>query len=79
MALLKVNKSAQVLFLKPSEDYPDYPWIVLCYDPAMQNDKWIVWFADNDGKTITGGYHSTLEEAKAEFDSRPEGTPEISN
>ena len=78
MALLKVNESAQVLFLKPSTD-PKYPWVVLCYDPAMQNDKWVVWFVDDDGDTIDGGYYATPEEARADFDSRPEGKPAIPN
>ena len=77
MALLKVNKSAQVLFLKPSTN-PDYPWTVLCYDPAMR-DKWVVWLADDAGDTAFGGYHPTLEKARADFDSRVEGTPVISN
>ena len=78
MALLKVNETAQVLFLKPSTD-PDYPWIVLCYDPTMEGDKWIVQLADDDGDTAIGGYHSTLEEALDVFDSIAGGDPAISD
>lgn len=78
MALVKVNERAQVLFLKPSAD-GRHPWVVLCYDTAMKNKKWVVWLVDDDGDTVTGGYHSTLEAAKADFDSRLEGKPVISN
>ena len=78
MALIKVNDSAQVLFLKPSAD-GKYPWVVLCYDPDMQNDKWVVWLADDDGNTLSGGYYSTLEEARVDFSGRPNGKPTISN
>ncbi len=78
MALLKVNKSAQVLFLKPSTDR-NHPSVVLCYDPTMRNEKWIVWLADDDGNTVAGSFHSTLEEARVDFDARPEGTSAISN
>ncbi len=78
MALVNVNKSAQVLFLKPSTD-PDHPWVVLCYDPAMKGDKWIVWRADGNGNTVSGGYHSTIKNARTDFDSRSEGAPAISN
>ena len=77
MALLKVNESAQVLFLKPSTN-SDFPWIVLCYDPTVK-DKWVVWQADDGGNTVHGNYKSTFEEAKAVFDSLPEGKPAISN
>ena len=76
MALLNVNETAEVLFLKPSKD-PGYPWLVLCYDPTMK-DPWVVWFTDDDGDTITGGYYATLEGARADFDSRPVGTPATS-
>ena len=78
MALLNVNKSAQVLFLKPSTD-PNHPWTVLCYDPKMRDDKWVVWFANDAGNTIIGGYYPTLEQARADFDSRAEDAPVISN
>ena len=78
MALLKVNESAQVLFLKPSTD-PKYPWVVLCYDTAMRDDKWVVWLVDDDGNTAVGYYQPTLEKARADFDSRAEGTPATSN
>ncbi len=78
MALLKVNNCAEVHFLKPSTD-KKWPWVVLCYDPAAQTVKWPVWLIDGEGNTTDGGYHTTLEEAKADFDSRAEGTPIISN
>ena len=72
-----MNVSAQVLFLKPSTDL-DHPWVVLCYDPRMRTEKWIVWLVDDAGDTIVGDYHSTLVDAKADFDSRGEGVPAIS-
>ncbi len=79
MALLKVNQSAQVLFLKPSTD-PDHPWVVLGYDPSMTTDKWAVWLVADAGFTsVAGGYYSTLKDAKADFDARGEGAPAISN
>ena len=78
MALLKVNKSAQVLFLKPSTDR-NHPSVLLCYDPTMRNEKWIVWLADDNGNTVAGSFHSTLEEARVDFDARAEGTAAISN
>ncbi len=79
MALFKVNETAQVLFLKPSTD-PDYPWVLLCYDPAIQDNRWVVQLADDDGNTAFGGYHSTLEEARADFYALTEGsTPAISD
>ena len=78
MALLKVNESAQVLFLKPSANGL-YPWVVLCYEPNMGIDKWIVWLADDYGNTVVGDYFSTLEEAQADFDARPSDAPRISN
>ncbi len=78
MALLEVNESAQVLFLKPSTD-PDHPWVVLGYDPRMNTGKWAVWLADDAGSTVIGRYHSTLEDAKADFDARGEGAPAISS
>ena len=77
MALLNVNESAQVLYIKPSTD-PAHPWIVLCYDPTATFDNWVVWLADDAGDTISGDYHSTLEDAKTDFDSRREGAPAIS-
>lgn len=77
MAVLKVNQSAQVLFLKPSTD-SSHPWVLLCYDPAMGADRWVVWLADDRGDTVVGGYHSTLKDARADFDSRGEGEPAIS-
>ena len=78
MALLKVNETAQVLFLKPSTD-PNHPWVVLCYDPAMTENYWVVWLVDDDGDTVTGDYHYTLGNARTDFDSRPDGTPVISD
>ena len=77
MALFKVKKTAEVLFLKPSTDR-DYPWVLVCYDPAMQDDRWVVQLADDDGDTVIAGYHSTLEEALAVFDSLARGAPAIS-
>ena len=77
MALLEVN-GARVFFLKPSAD-PNHPWVVLCYDPAMTNVQWTVWLADDDGYTVVGGYHSTFDDARDDFDSRVEGTPTSSN
>ncbi len=76
MALVKVNQSAQVLFLKPSTD-SSHPWVVLCYDPAMGAHRWVVWLADDDGNTVSGGYHATIDEAQADFDSRPQGTGQL--
>ena len=70
MALLKLNESAEVRFLKPSKDHPHHPWVVLCYDPTATTDEWVVWLADDAGNTIIGGYHSTFNAAKADFDSR---------
>ena len=75
MALLKVNR-AEVHFLKPSTD-PDYPWIVLCYDPTAREKKWVVWFADDAGKTSVGIYLATLDEARTEFASRATGPPAV--
>ncbi len=77
MALFKVNETAQVLFLKPSTD-SDYPWVVLCYDPSIQGGKWVVWLVNDDGNTVVGTYHSTLQAARVDFDSYAEGTPAIS-
>ena len=73
MALVAVHDSA-VLYMKPSTD-PDHPWVVLCYDPSLRTQKYVVWNADDQGNTISGGYHSTLAEAREEFDSREEGEP----
>ena len=78
MALLKVNETAQVLFLKPSTD-PDHPWVVLCYDPAMRDDWWVIWLVDDDGDTVAGEYHTTLGNARTDFESRAEGTPATSD
>ena len=58
---------------------PDFPWVVLCYDPSAQNDKWVVWFADDAGNTSVGRYHPTLAEARADFGSRQTGKPVILN
>ncbi len=74
MALLTINDTADVILLKPSTD-PNNPWVVLCYDHglAAKGDPWVVWYAADDGNTITGGYHGKFEEAKQDFASRPTG------
>ena len=73
MALVKVN-DCDVLYMKPSTD-PNYPSLVLCYDPSAKTKKYAVWFADDYGVTISGNFQPTFQKAKDYFDSRPEGEP----
>jgi len=74
MALPIVNDTADVVLMKPSTDSSN-SWVVLCYDHGLaeKGDPWVVWYADDDGNTIIGGYHGTFEKAKEDFDSREEG------
>ncbi len=68
MALLMI-KDCDVLYLKPSEQ-TGHPWAVVCHDPSAPTDKYVVWYVDEDGDTIVGGYHPTVQEALDDFHSR---------
>ncbi len=54
-----------------------HPWVVLCELPQAEeaeteakHHRYVVWYSDRAGKPSTGNYHSTLDGARADFESR---------